>query len=170
MKSPKPVGPPVRFADAEKINPFQLLLDLHDHVLTRPAKRGRDDTLTELALSAAVVSWRTRWRPLLIHAALRAGADLTDIAAATGQEPGDLIRRWRRWVDTQSRLDIGDVRPWTSSRSSAFSDGVGAACPTLDAACLTWCRPHPEGPLINRDPGKPLRSRVRARRDPVGLG
>ncbi|HYS34216.1 MAG TPA: hypothetical protein VEO01_01075 [Pseudonocardiaceae bacterium] len=107
MKSPKPVGRPVRFADAEKINPFQLLLDLHDHVLTRPAKRGREDTLAELALSAAVVSWWTRWQPSLIHAALRAGADLTDVAAATGLEPGDIIRRWRRWAAVQSRLDIG---------------------------------------------------------------
>jgi hypothetical protein len=43
----------VRFADAEKINPFQLLVDLHDHVIARPAKVGRDDTLAELALSAS---------------------------------------------------------------------------------------------------------------------
>src|SRR5947199_5097712 len=107
MTSRKPVVPPVRFADAEKINPFQLLVDLHDHVLTRPARPDRDDALVELALSAAVVSWWTRWQPSQIHAALRAGADLTDIAAATGLEPVDIVRRWRRWADVQSQLDIG---------------------------------------------------------------
>jgi hypothetical protein len=107
MTSPKLAGPPVRFADAEKINPFQLLVDLHDHVLTRPAKPRCGDALAELALSAAVVSWWTRWQPSLIHAALRAGADLADIAAATGQRPSDILRRWRRWADVQSRLDIG---------------------------------------------------------------
>src|SRR2546421_4868447 len=107
MTSPKPDGPPVRFADTEKINPFRLLLDLHNHVLTRPVRPARDDALAELALSAAVVSWWTRWQPSLIHAAFRAGADLTDIAATTGLDPGDIVRRWRRWADVQSRSDIG---------------------------------------------------------------
>src|SRR6266508_2028300 len=96
----------MRFADAEKINPFRLLLDLHDHVFTRPVRLGSGDALAELALSAAVVSWWTRWQPSQIHAALRAEADLTDIAAATGLEPCDIVRRWRRWADVQSRLNI----------------------------------------------------------------
>ncbi len=107
MTSRKPAGSPVRFADAEKINPFQLLVDLHDHVLTRPARYGRGEALAELALSAAVVSWWTRWQPSLIHTALRAGADVAAIVAATGLQPRDIIRRWCQWADVQSRLDIG---------------------------------------------------------------
>ncbi|MEU7876141.1 hypothetical protein [Dactylosporangium sp. NPDC049140] len=53
--------PPVRYVDAERINPFRVLLDLHDHATRRPAAPRPDDVLAELALAAAVVSWWTRW-------------------------------------------------------------------------------------------------------------
>lgn len=43
----------------------------------------------------------------MIHTALRAGMDLTDIAKATGLDAGEVVDRWRRWVDVQTRLDIG---------------------------------------------------------------
>ncbi len=59
------------------------------------------------ALSAAVVSWWTRWQPSMIHAALSAGVDLADIAEATGLDVSEVVQRWRRWVDAQTRLDIG---------------------------------------------------------------
>ncbi|WP_431728340.1 hypothetical protein [Verrucosispora sp. TAA-831] len=107
MNRARPTEPPVRFADAEEINPFQPLLDLHDHAVARTPGTGLDDVLTELALSAAVVSWWTRWQPAMIHIALRAGEDLTDIAKATGPDAGEVVDRWRRWVDVQTRLDIG---------------------------------------------------------------
>ena len=78
---------PVRFADSEQRNPFRLLLELHDHAVGGPALPSWSDILAELALAAAVVSWWSRWQPVSIHAALRAGADLADMAAATGVEP-----------------------------------------------------------------------------------
>lgn len=106
MSRARPTEPPVWFADTKEINPFQLLLDLHDHAVARTPGTGLDDVLTELALSAAVVSWWTRWQPSVIHTALRAGADLTDIAKATGLDAIDVLRRWRRWADVQTRLDI----------------------------------------------------------------
>ncbi|MGY4680339.1 hypothetical protein ACWIGG_01050 [Micromonospora aurantiaca (nom. illeg.)] len=112
MNRARQAEPPVRFADAEEINPFQLLLDLHGHAVARTPGPGLDDVLTELALSAAVVSWWTRWQPLMIHTALQAGAGLTDIAKATGLDASDVLRRWRRWADVQTRLDIGG-RPST---------------------------------------------------------
>jgi len=107
MTPTRSTEPPVRFADAEEINPFKLLLDLHDHALAWTAAPGRDDVLKELALSAAVVSWWTRWQPATIHAALRTGADLADIAEATGLDVSEVVQRWRRWIDVQTRLDIG---------------------------------------------------------------
>lgn len=106
MTPARPVERPVRFADAEEINPFKLLLDLHDHAVTRTAASGPVGVLAELALSAAVVSWWTRWQPSMIHAALRAGADLTDIADATGLDTSEVVRWWQRWVNVQMRLDI----------------------------------------------------------------
>ncbi|MGC4895446.1 hypothetical protein [Micromonospora sp. DT31] len=100
-------GPPVRFSDAEKINPFQVLIELHDHALRQSSGSSRDEALTELALTAAVISWWSRWQPITIHQALRRGADLADIAEATGLDPGEVVRRWERWTDVQTRLDIG---------------------------------------------------------------
>ncbi|MFI2648558.1 hypothetical protein [Micromonospora fulviviridis] len=107
MNPARPTEPPVRFADAKKINPFQLLLYLHDHAVARTPESGLDAVLAELALSAAVVSWWTHWQPSMIHTALRAGANLTDIARATGLDASDVVRRWRRWADVQTRFDIG---------------------------------------------------------------
>ncbi|WP_431874292.1 hypothetical protein [Micromonospora marina] len=100
-------GPPVRFSDGEKINPFQVLIELHDHALRQSSGSSRTEALTELALAAAVVSWWSRWQPITIHWALRCGADLADVAEATGLDPGEVVRCWERWTDVQNRLDIG---------------------------------------------------------------
>ncbi|GAA0730616.1 hypothetical protein Drose_27100 [Dactylosporangium roseum] len=100
-------SPLVRFADAEQRNPFRLLLDLYDRTVGGPAAASREDILAEQALAAAVVSWWSRWQPASIHAAFRAGANLADIAAATGLEPAEVVRRWQRWTDVQTRLIIG---------------------------------------------------------------
>jgi hypothetical protein len=98
---------PVQLVDAERINPYQLLLDLHHHSLEHALTPSRRDALADLAMSAAVVCRWTCWQPLMIHAALRTGADVADIAAATGLDETELVRRWRRWVDVQTHLQIG---------------------------------------------------------------
>lgn len=98
---------PTRFTDAEKINSFQLLTALHDHALVCSAEPRPDSTLVELALAAAVVAWWSRWQPTTIHAALRAGASVADVAAATGLDEAEVVRRWTRWTDVQTRLVIG---------------------------------------------------------------
>ncbi|KAB1947549.1 hypothetical protein F8271_04290 [Micromonospora sp. ALFpr18c] len=100
-------GPVVRFSEAEKINPFQVLIELHDHALGQPSRSSRTEALTELALAAAVLSWWSRWQPIIVHRALRRGAGLADIAEATGLDPGEVVHRWERWAEVQTRLDIG---------------------------------------------------------------
>lgn len=52
--------PPTRFVEAEKINPYQVLVDLHDQAIGRPFPPTRNDALGELALAAAAVSWWAR--------------------------------------------------------------------------------------------------------------
>jgi hypothetical protein len=98
--------PPTSFAAAEKINPYQLLIDLYDQAITRPGQPSSTDALTELALAAALVTWWRRWQPAMIHAALRAGADLANIAAATGLEPTEVVCRWWRWAEVQTCTDV----------------------------------------------------------------
>ena len=107
MNDTGPSAPPVRFADAERLNPYQLLLDLHDHALGRSTDPAQEEVLAELALAAAVVAWWSRWQPLTIHTALRAGSGLADITAATGLDQHEVVRRWRTWTEVQTRLIIG---------------------------------------------------------------
>ncbi|MBT8228602.1 MAG: hypothetical protein HKP61_17660 [Dactylosporangium sp.] len=99
-------GPlPIRYADADRILMTELLTMLCDHLFKDSPTR--EDSLAELAMAAAVVARCGRWQPLTIHAALRAGASLPEAAAATGLEPGEVVRRWRAWADVQSVLVIG---------------------------------------------------------------
>ena len=86
---------PARLADSERINPYQLLRDLHHHCMGHAGGSDRDAALAQSALAAAVASWWTRWQPGLVHAALGTDADVADIAAATGLDAGEVIRRWR---------------------------------------------------------------------------
>jgi hypothetical protein len=65
---------PTRFEEAEMLSPFQFLIDLHDHALSCSPDPAPDGALAELALAAAVTVWWSRWQPMTIHAALRAGA------------------------------------------------------------------------------------------------
>lgn len=99
--------PPPTFTAAEKINPFQLLAALRDHVLGCSAEPGPDSTLVELALAAAVTAWWSLRQPATIHAAFQAGASVADVAAATRLDEAEVVRRWTRWTDVQTRLVIG---------------------------------------------------------------
>ncbi|WP_241773908.1 hypothetical protein [Micromonospora haikouensis] len=60
--------------------------------------------MAEFALSAAVVPGGLARRST---PRLRAAADLTDITEATGLDVNEVVQRWRRWIDVQTRLDIG---------------------------------------------------------------
>jgi hypothetical protein len=60
--------------------------------------------LTELALSAAVVAWWSRWQPLSMHRALMAGASLAEVAAAAGCTEPEAYLRWADWAERQAKL------------------------------------------------------------------
>jgi hypothetical protein len=102
--------PPTSYAAAEKINPYQLLVDLYDQAVTRPPQPPSADAVAELALAAAAVMWWRRWQPAMIHAALRTGADLADIVAATDLNITEVAYRWRRWAEVQTGTDINGHR------------------------------------------------------------
>src|SRR2546429_9977016 len=112
MNDPQASAPPLRFADAERLNPYQLLLDLHDHALGRSADPDQDEVLAELALAAAVVAWGGRWEPLTIHGALRAGSGLADIPAAAGLDQPEGGPRRPTWAHGPTPLSVrGGPRP-----------------------------------------------------------
>lgn len=103
--------PPLTFADAERHNAYTLLTELHDHALTidGAGRRPSDPNhhLTELALSAVVVAWWSRWQPISMHRAFLASASLAEVAAAVGTTETEAYERWYAWADAQSRLVIG---------------------------------------------------------------
>lgn len=106
--------PPVTFAEAEQHNAYTLLVELHDHTLTFDAEGRRPEDprhhLAELALSAAVVSWWSRWQPISMHRAFLSGASLSEVAAATGTTEAEAYEHWERWADGQAQLAIAGRR------------------------------------------------------------
>jgi hypothetical protein len=109
-RSASDAPPPLTFAEAEQHNPFASLIELHDHAMALDVEGKRPDNprhhLAELALSAAVVAWWSRWQPISIHRAFVAGASLADVAAAIGSTEADAYDRWSRWADTQTKLIV----------------------------------------------------------------
>ncbi len=100
--------PPVTFTEAEAHNPFSLLAELHDHAMAlRLHEKPPEFHLTELALSAAVVAWWSRWQPIAMHRALAAGASLAEVAAATGTTEAEAYQRWNEWAEQQAQLVVG---------------------------------------------------------------
>jgi hypothetical protein len=99
---------PLTYAEAEARNPFTLLQELHSQALRNdPAERAAPHPhLAELALSAAVIAWWSRWQPLMIHRALLAGASLAEVSAAAGQGEHEIVERWTAWADQQQALLI----------------------------------------------------------------
>src|SRR2546421_7122927 len=99
--------PPVTFTEAEAHNPFALLTELHDHAMAlRLHEKPPTFHLTELALSAAVVAWWSRWQPIAMHRALLAGASLAEVAAAAGTTEAEAYATWSTWADRQAALVI----------------------------------------------------------------
>ncbi|HSW66076.1 MAG TPA: hypothetical protein VLI54_02980 [Bacillota bacterium] len=100
--------PPLTFEEAEAHSPFALLGELRDHATSLRIERDSAGFhLTELALSAAVVAWWSRWQPLTMHRAFLAGASLADVAAATGSDEAGAYARWSAWAESQAQLVIG---------------------------------------------------------------
>lgn len=104
------LSPPTRLIGAEKIDSRQLPIALHDHAPDRAPDSARDDALAELALAAAVVAWRSRWQPVTIHAALWAGATVTNVAAVTGPGNVEVVRLWTQRTNAQTHLVIAGRR------------------------------------------------------------
>ncbi len=118
--------PPVTFAEAEAHNPFALLTELHDHAMAlRLQEKPPTFHLTELALSAAVVAWWTRWQPIAMHRAFVAGASLGEVAAAVGTTESEAYERWNSWAERQAHLVIGGRRGVEAEEAEGIRVRIG---------------------------------------------
>jgi len=81
--------------------------------------------LTELALSAAVVAWWSRWQPISMHRAFLSGASLTEVAASVGTTEAEVYQRWERWAERQSELTINGRTPVEPNQIAKIRERLG---------------------------------------------
>lgn len=93
----------VTFADANDENPYQLAREWGDVSRLLHLRGSVDGELDQLARMAVLIDRLTRWLPLQIHAALRAGASLDDVEAATSLTRAEIWEAWNSWAGRQRR-------------------------------------------------------------------
>jgi hypothetical protein len=130
---------PPTFAEAEKINAYTLARLWADRfrlpVRVAPEKaaavglavRTADHEIEELATMAALRYWLDTWMGNQMHAALRCGAGVDQVAAAAGVTPADVVRQWRRFDQGQREL-------WTTLPAIARTDEHDQ----VDAVLTAW--------------------------------
>jgi hypothetical protein len=87
--------------------------------------------LAELALSAAVVAWWSRWQPIAMHRAFLNGASLAEVAMAVGVTGAEAYDPWSAWAEGQMQL-------WHDS-------GLGVNPDEADAIRTCLGQPVPKG-------------------------
>jgi hypothetical protein len=85
--------------------------------------RSRAEALHELAVMSRLGAWLYGWQPMLIQAAVLAGASGAEVAAACGTGLATVESRWRAWLQGQRRLQertgLVAVDPVTVARVAA---------------------------------------------------
>ena len=92
---------PITFKAAENIGAFELA-ELWSNRMAWPVRdRTVYDELAELACMAALARWLTRWLPIAIHSAMKAGAKPEAVARACGLSEDAAFQRWNEWAMVQ---------------------------------------------------------------------
>jgi hypothetical protein len=98
---------PITFKAAENIGAFELA-ELWSNRMAWPVRdRTVYDELAELACMAALARWLTRWLPIAIHSAMKAGAKPETVARACGLDVDKAYERWNEWAVVQRDFVIG---------------------------------------------------------------
>ncbi|WP_433308063.1 hypothetical protein ACQP2F_46450 (plasmid) [Actinoplanes sp. CA-030573] len=66
--------------------------------------RTADGELEQIAIMSALAHWLTNWRPIHIHRAALAGADLASITFAMGGLQDTMRTAWKEWAKGQREL------------------------------------------------------------------
>lgn len=107
-------APPERVttcAAAEKISPYEMARRWGGHLRLPPSiapeKAAGPNVRTvedELATISALRHWLERWTATRLHAALRTGATVEQVAAASGKTTTAVAECWRQWDAGQRHL------------------------------------------------------------------
>jgi hypothetical protein len=92
---------------AEELGAFELAQLWADCTARPISERTAYDELAELATMSALAKWLTRWQPIAIHSAARAGARMESIAGALGNSLQVAFDRWHEWASRQRNFIVG---------------------------------------------------------------
>jgi hypothetical protein len=124
---------PITFKAAENIGAFELA-ELWSNRMAWPVRdRTAYDELAELACMAALARWLTRWLPIAIHSAMKAGAKPEAVARACGLDVDATFDRWNEWARVQ-RDFVVNGKPGISTEEyetvrSGFGVRADLTCP-----------------------------------------
>jgi len=99
---------PITIKAAEGLGAFQLAELWADRMAWPLRDRTVYDELAELACMAALSEWLTRWLPIAIHSAMRAGAEPEAVARACGLDVDAAFQQWNEWAIEQRDF----IKPW----------------------------------------------------------
>jgi hypothetical protein len=102
-RRPTSVAPerPITFKAAVGLGAFELAELWADRLAWPMRDRTVYDELAELACMSALARWLSRWLPVAIHSALRAGAEPGAVARACGLDVDATFQHWNEWAVVQ---------------------------------------------------------------------
>lgn len=86
-----------------KRSPFELAKRWADRTHW-PVDQGSQSAVEELAVMSALGQWLRQWVPGTMHRALLNGADVEQVANATGFNSAGVLVEWTRWALQQREL------------------------------------------------------------------
>jgi hypothetical protein len=98
---------PITFNAAQDLGAFELAELWADRSAWPIGDRTVYDELAELACMAALGRWLTRWLPIAIHSAMKAGAEPAVVARACGLDVDAVFQQWNEWAVVQRDFIIG---------------------------------------------------------------
>jgi hypothetical protein len=112
---------PITFNAAEDLGAFQLAELWADRTAWPITERTAYDELAELATMSALATWLTRWQPIAIHSAVRAGARMEAIAGALGNSLDVAFERWHEWATRQRDFIVNGMAGITEDEYEAVA-------------------------------------------------
>lgn len=129
-KRPDAPDRPLTFHAAENLGAFDLAQLWADRAAWPIDERSAYDELAELATMSALDAWLTRWMPIAIHGAMRAGAKPEAVAGALGSSLRVTYERWHEWAEQQRDFILNGKPGLTEDEYEVVERRFGAAVST----------------------------------------
>jgi hypothetical protein len=100
---------PITFNAAQDLGAFELAELWADRSAWPLQDRTVYDELAELACMSALARWLTRWLPIAIHSAMKAGAEPGAVTRACGLDVDATFQRWNAWAVAQRDFIISST-------------------------------------------------------------